>query len=70
VSLSFRLAMRGGPIATLVYARLCAGLVLSLHAEHFLNDLNFLIKLLVFLLFMYRVLPALERQRRLETSHA
>ena len=59
LTLLYKRAMRGSPVAVLLFAQMEVGLVLSLHAEHFFNDLNGLIKLLLFLLFLYRVLPSL-----------
>jgi len=62
LTLIFRLARRGLPIAVLLYAVAAKGIVLSFHAEHFFLALNFIIKAGVFFSLLYlvvaRIAPA------------
>jgi hypothetical protein len=53
VTLVYRRAIAGGPIATLFYACLFSGLMLSIYFEPFFFPWNFLIKLWTFMWLMY-----------------
>jgi oligosaccharide repeat unit polymerase len=60
----YRAAMKGRPIAGLVFARLAVALVFTLNADHFFMGLNGLTKFVVFLFAVYRILPALAGRPR------
>lgn len=62
LSMLYKQAMRGGVIAVIFYANMCVALVFSLNAEHFFLGLNGYIKMLIFLVFIYKILPMLERR--------
>ncbi len=64
-------ALRGGPVAVQFYAMMCAGIVLSFSAEHFLLGLNFYIKAGIFYYVLYKMVPAVHAlRRRKQAQHA
>lgn len=67
---AWRSAMTGGPVAVLLYASFCTGLLQSIYSENFFLTLNFYSKAVVFYLALYRVSPALFAAVSLRTPHA
>lgn len=56
-ALIYRSAQRGSPIAAIFYAVTSVGIILSIHAEHFILWLNFYIKALIVLIIIYNIIP-------------
>lgn len=63
LSMLYDRAMKGGPIVVLFYATMCVAIVMSIFSEQFFIGLNGYIKFLIFLVIIYKVLPAIERSR-------
>lgn len=63
LTIVYRRAKRGQPIAQLLYAKMCVAMVLSFHAEHFLLGLNSYAKAVLFFTFLYLFLPYIERTK-------
>jgi len=61
LSVVWRRAMRGAPVAVLMYSILCKDIVQSFYAESFYISLNSLIKSFALFWFLYTFLPALRR---------
>jgi oligosaccharide repeat unit polymerase len=62
LSVVYKRAMRGRTIALLVFAQLEIGVLYTIYAESFTTSVNRYIKFVVFLLFLYRTLPATGRR--------
>jgi oligosaccharide repeat unit polymerase len=58
----YKRAMQGKTIASLFYAMMLVGLVMSLNGEHFFLGLNGYIKALVFFYVVYRLIPYMGRK--------
>ncbi len=63
VTFLYKRAIQGKTIAILFYAMMCAALVESISAEHFILALNAYIKALAFLYVVYRLVPSIEYER-------
>lgn len=62
LTLLYKKAMRGGTIASLFYAMMLVGLVMSISSEKFFLGLNGYIKALVFFYVVYRLVPNMARK--------
>ena len=62
LTMLYRNVMRGGVIGGIFYANFCVALIFTLYWEHFFTGLNGYIKMLIFLTFIYKFLPLLERR--------